>query len=268
MFKEIVFSIFVLLVLPVCSGCATNPISGKGQLMLISHGQELEIGRKYAPEIEKQLGGRIPNLILQNYIDSVGQKIVRISHTPEFEYHFTAVEDKSLNALALPGGYIFITRGLLENLHNEAQLASVLAHETVHVVARHSSVSMSTQIGIDILLSAVTSEETSRGVLTVTDLTRQILNLKYSREDEKEADLAGLDYMVLAGYNPLEMVATMQIFESEQQVRPVEFLSTHPAPENRQIYLRRAIEAGNYNLAELRTAEKDYAMNVLRQLRN
>lgn len=268
MFKKVILLIFIPLVLLICSGCATNPVTGKGQLMLISPVQEIEIGRKYAPEIEKQMGGRINNLILQNYVNSVGQRIVVISHNPDLEYHFTAVEDKSLNALALPGGYIFITRGLLENLRSEAQLASILAHEVVHIVARHTAAAMSVQIGVDILLSAVTSEETSRSVLTAANLGRQIMSLKYSREDEKEADLVGLDYMVSAGYRPSAMVETMEIFENEQRARPVEFFSTHPAPENRQTYLSRAIEAVSYNLARLRTGESDYAKNVLEQLRN
>ena len=98
------------------SSCATNPITGQKQLMLIPEQQDIAIGRKYAPEIERQMGGRIPNESLQNYIDTVGQKIARVSHKPNLQYHFTALDEKSTNALALPGGYVFITKGMLEKL--------------------------------------------------------------------------------------------------------------------------------------------------------
>jgi predicted Zn-dependent protease len=185
-----------------CTGCAINPVTGEEQLMLVSEQQDIEIGRKYAPEVEKQMGGRIANESLQNYVDSVGQKIARVSHRPDWEYHFAALEDKSINAFALPGGYIFITKGMLEKLTTEAQLAAILAHEITHVVARHVSANMSREIGISILLSAVISDKTPEGVLTATELGRQILGLQYSRKDEQEADLGGLDYMVWAGYNP------------------------------------------------------------------
>ncbi len=134
---------FKKLLLPILSlasclfvGCAVNPITGEEELMLFGEDQDIVIGRKYAPELEKQLGGRIANEGLQDYMDGVGQKIARISHKPDWEYHFVALEHESVNAFALPGGYIFITRGMLEKLQTEAQLAAILAHETVHVVAR------------------------------------------------------------------------------------------------------------------------------------
>ncbi len=249
-------------------GCAINPITGEEELMLLSESQDIEIGRKYAPEVEKELGGKIDNPALQNYIDSVGQRIARISHRSDWEYHFVALKDDSLNAFALPGGYIFITKGMLEKLQTEAQLAAILAHETVHVVARDTANAMSSQIGLSLLLSAVTSGETSRGVLTAAQLTQQIISLRYSRKDEREADLGGLDYMVAAGYNPYGMVETMQMLENEQKVRTVEFLSSHPPPENRTAYLTQRIQTGNYNLTELRIGKGDYRRTVLDRLTN
>ncbi len=251
-----------------CAGCAVNPVTGEEQLMLISEQQDVEIGQKYAPEVEGQMGGRIANESLQNYVDSVGQRIARVSHKPYFEYRFVALEDESVNAFALPGGYIFITRGMLEKLTTEAQLAGILAHEITHVVARHASANMSREIGISILLSAVTSDKTPEGVLTAADLTHQILGLQYSRKDEQEADLGGLDYMVWAGYNPYGMVETMQMLEQENAVRPIEFLSTHPAPQNRIAYLTQKIQTNYYNLAELRIGKEDYRVSVLEQLNN
>jgi len=249
-----------------CSGCAVNPITGEEQFMLIAEQQDVEIGRKYAPEVEKQMGGRIDNEDLQNYIDSVGQKLARVSHRTDWEYRFAALNDESVNAFALPGGYVFITKGMLEKLETEAQLAAILAHELVHIVARHSSAAMSQQIGFELLLSAVTSEETSRGVLTAADLGWQILGLQYSKKDEREADLGGLDYMVQAGYSPYGMVETMQMLEEENAVRPIEFFSTHPAPQNRMAYLNARIQIGYHNLAGLRVGKENYNRSVLQQL--
>lgn len=251
-----------------CTSCAINPVTGEKQLMLISEQQDIEIGRKYAPEVEKQMGDRIANESLQNYIDNVGQRIARVSHKPDSEYHFVALEDKSINAVALPGGYIFITKGMLKKLTTEAQLAAILAHEITHIVARHISANMSHEIGISILLSAVTSDNTPSGVLTATELTREILGLQYSRKDEQEADLGGLDYMVWAGYNPYGMVETMQMLERENAIRPIEFLSTHPAPQNRIGYLTQSIQTRCYSLARLKIGKEDYQVGVLEQLNN
>jgi predicted Zn-dependent protease len=256
------------LIFCLCTGCAVNPVTGEEELMLFPEEQDIAIGRKYAPEVEKQMGGRIANQRLQNYIDSVGQRIVRVCHKPHLEYHFVALRDKSVNALTLPGGYVFVTRGMLKELKTEAQLAAILAHEIVHVVARDTSNVMSNQIGIDLLLSAVLSDKTPRGVLTAADLTRQILSLQYSREDEETADLVGLDYMVLAGYGPYGMVETMQMLQSRHEVRPIEFFSTHPSPKNRMIYLTQRIQTKYYSLAGLRIGREDYHRAVSQQLNN
>ena len=130
--------LILYLILSLCVGCAINPITGEEQLMLIPQHQDIVIGRKYAPEVEKQMGGRIADEGLQNYITDVGHKLVLVSHKPGLEYHFVALESESINALALPGGYVFITKGMLKKLTTEAQLAAILAHEIVHVVARHA----------------------------------------------------------------------------------------------------------------------------------
>ena len=111
------------LILCLCAGCAINPITGEEELMLFGEQQDLGIGQKYAPEVEKQMGGRIDNDALQNYMNSVGQKIAAVSHRRSWEYHFAALEHDSLNAFALPGGYVFITKGMLKELTTEAQLA-------------------------------------------------------------------------------------------------------------------------------------------------
>ena len=251
-----------------CVGCAINPITGEEELMFFPAGQDIAIGGKYAPEVEKQLGGRIDNPQLQDYIDYVGQRLARVSHRRDFEYHFTAVKDKSLNAIALPGGHIFITKGMLEKLATEAQLAAILGHEIVHVVARDSLNVMSNEIGIGILLSAVISEHTPEGALVAADMAHQILGLSYSRKDERQADLGGLDYMVRAGYNPYGMVETMQMLQNQQKERPIEFFSTHPSPQNRIGYITHEIQIKYYGLAGLKIGKEDYHKAVLEQLNN
>ncbi len=249
----------------ILAGCATNPVTGEKQLMLISPRQELEMGQQYSPEVEKQLGGPINNPQIQSYVAGVGAKIARASHMPDLEFHYTAVNDESINAMALPGGYIFITRGMLQNIRTEAQLAAILAHETVHVTARHSADAMSKQIGLSILLSAITSEKTPQTLVTVAELGTQILALKYSRSAEYEADIFGLDYMAKAGYSPSAMVELMEILESQNSVRPIEFFSTHPSPGNRKEKIQQHIASISPS-DELATGQADYKKNVLEKL--
>jgi predicted Zn-dependent protease len=249
-----------------CIGCSYNPITGQKELMLFPETQDLEIGHQYAPEIEKELGGRIEDEDLQNYIDTVGQKIARISHRPNWEYHYVAVNDKSINASALPGGYIFITKGMLEKLQTEAQLAAILAHETAHVVARDTSNAISNQIGISLLLAAAAAGQSSGAAMTAAELSRRIIGLNYSRQDEREADMAGLDYMVVAGYNPYGIIETMQMLEDQEKERVVEFLSSHPPPENRIAYLSQRIKSRINSLEGLCVGQQQYSSAVLDRL--
>lgn len=247
-------------------GCAVNPITGEEDFMLYPEQKDILIGHKFAPEVEKQLKGKIPNENLQHYIDSIGQKIARISHRPDWEYHFIAVEDESVNALALPGGYVFITKGILKKLTTEAHLSSILAHEVAHAIARDSAAAISREIGTGILLAAAASQETNPDVLKAANLTTQILNLQYSREDEQEADLAGLDYMVKAGYDPNGVIETMKMLQSQKDARPIEFLSTHPSPRNRIAYLTQEVQTKYRNLKGMKIGKEDYQRDVLAHL--
>ena len=254
------------------TGCAVNPVTGETQFNLFGPdpGNDIPLGRQWAPQIEKEFGGVVEDVGLQNYVDSVGQNIAEVSHTPDLEWHFKALKHDSVNAFALPGGYVYITTGMLKKLNSEAQLAGVFAHESVHVTARHSTVRMSEQIGLDILLSAVMPEDTPRGVIQATSIVRQIVSLKYSRDDERQADDVGLDYMIWAGYGPYAMVETMQMLEEENKARPVEFLSSHPAPQNRIAYMTQKIQTNYYNLEveELKIGKEDYHESVIEKLDN
>jgi predicted Zn-dependent protease len=250
----------------VLSGCAVNPATGDKDLMLFSPEDDIRMGMSYAPEVEKELGGRIADENLQEYVNKVGQKIARVCQRPDIAYHFTAVEEPMVNAFALPGGYIFITRGLLEKLDSEAQMAAILAHEVGHVVARDTLAAISRQIGMTGLVAAA-SVSGSGDVAAASYFISTFLSLQYSRDDEKDADMSGLGYMIQAGYDPNGMLATMHTLAQLQTVRPIEFFSTHPNPENRIIYLEERIERRYADLGQLKTGKSEYQENVLARLK-
>jgi len=253
------------------SGCAVNPLTGEEEPMFMSVEEELAIGRQLAPEVEKQLSGTIPNEALQRYIDRVGQRIARFSQHPDWEYRYVAVEDTMVNALALPGGHVYITRGLLEKMTSEAQLAGILAHETVHIVARDSAVAMSKAKILQILDSglmvAAASGKVDGQAWRAAQLSGYFIMLRYSRQDEEEADVGGLDYMVSAGYNPQAMIDTMQMFQDLDKVRPIEFLSTHPSPENRIRYLKEHVSTKYPQPENLKTGKEEFQTTVLDYLK-
>jgi predicted Zn-dependent protease len=251
-------------------GCAANPITGEEELMLDrDYHHDIKLGKEIAPQVEKELKGRIKDQVLQDYINGVGHKITRLSHNPDFDFNFAAVNDKSINAVSLPGGCIFITKGMLLKLESESQLAGVLAHETVHVVARDTENMMSKEMGMGALFVLAVSQVRTQGEVAAADIAMRLMESKYSREDERTADLGGMDYMVRAGYNPNGMVETMQILQKEQESNnSCDFFSTHPSPENRIDYLRARIQS-NYlgSIAGTKTGEEDYRQNVMDRLK-
>ncbi len=244
------------------SGCTVNPITGNEELMFFPPEKDVELGRKYAPLLERELGGRLPEESLQSYINQIGQRLAGFCQRPDLAYHFAAIEEGGANALALPGGYVYITRDLLKEFKTEAQLAAVLSHEIGHVVARDTLVAMSEQIGMTAIMVAAQaggSADLARGTRFVT----AVLSLQYSREDEREADLAGLTYMTQAGYDPNAMIEVMQILEQLQTLRPIEFFSTHPNPESRIAYLQERIARRYASLPRLKEGQEEYRQRVL-----
>ncbi|MGB8226605.1 MAG: M48 family metallopeptidase, partial [Sedimentisphaerales bacterium] len=226
--------------------------------------QEKQMGRDTAAQVEKELGQSIKDQRIQSYINSVGQGTARISHTPDEGFSYKAIDHKSVNAFALPGGYIYITTGLLKELNSEAQLASVLAHETAHVTARHIAQQITRDILIDTGLSVVGSQATS-SAMRVANIVRQLESMSFTREQEKQADEVGLDYLVKAGYTPYGMIETMEILQRASGSRTIEFFSTHPNPENRIGYLQERIYSKGYR-GEGKTGQSEYSANVLNRL--
>ena len=236
------------------AGCATNPVSGRREFSLVSPAQELQIGREGYPAVLKEYGV-YQDPQLQAYVDSVGHRLAKVSHLPDLEWHFTLLDDPTVNAFAMPGGYIYITRGIIAHLNSEAQLAGVLGHEIGHVTARHTAQRITQQqiAGLGLGVAGIVSG----GFRRYSDAAQSALGiifLKYSRDDETQADQLGVEYATKAGYDPREIPSTYAVLkrvsERSGQRMPA-FLSTHPDPgdrEQRTSELARQAAAGKTGL--------------------
>jgi len=218
-------------------GCSTNPVTGETELMLISEKQEVAMGLEAAPQFEKEFGGRVPNAELQEYVQGIGQALAGVSDRNNLKYDFVLVTSKVPNAFALPGGQIFLTAGLMSLMQNERELAAVLGHELGHVCARHNVKGMQRQMGTSVLVEVASSVagvgKAGKGVAKVVG---SMVTLKYSRDDEYQADSLGVKYMALAGYNPWGMVELLDILLGLHDKEPSslqEMFQTHPLSTKR-----------------------------------
>jgi predicted Zn-dependent protease len=229
------------LTLAMGSGCAS-----------ISEEDELALGREAHGEFEKEFGGRLRDQPVQRYVSAVGMDMVPYAKRPEMDWQFHVLESEQINAFAVPGGYIYITRGLLYSLRNEAQLAGVLGHEVAHVAKRHSAQQIQkAQQAQGVAVAAEIGGQIAgvEGVGNVAGLVANLSLMKYGRDQEHEADMYGLRYMTNVGYDPKGMIQTMKILkEASGGKGPPEMLSTHPDPGNRVEYLTEEIEK-NYRRA-------------------
>ncbi len=219
-------------------GCATNPATGKRQISLVSPSKELNMGREADPAVLAEYG-LYGDSTVQRYVDSVGQKLAAVSHLPNLAWHFRVLDSPVVNAFAIPGGYVYITRGILAYLNSEAQLAGILGHEIGHVTARHSAQQMTrAQIAGLGLIVGTLFVDAFRPYSGLAQEGLGILFLKYSRDNETQADELGVGYAVKAGYDPREIPGTYTMLKriSERQGdRLPGFLSTHPDPGDREI---------------------------------
>jgi predicted Zn-dependent protease len=208
----------ILVLLSIVSGCALNPVTGRSELALVqvSDQQEIALGEKAFPQATQSMGGAVDDPPLQAYVDRVGRALARVSQRPNLPYTFTVINDSSPNAFALPGGKVAITRGLLVNLDNEAQLAAILGHEIGHVNTRDSVQGMQRgmllNLGLGLASGAADQNAYGRLAQQTASLTAGLLDKSYSRDQERQADRLGIDYMVKAGYNPLGAVQVQEIF--------------------------------------------------------
>ena len=219
------------------AGCATNPATGKQQIMMVSEQQEISLGKQEDQNVVQSMG-LYDDPQLQQYVEDLGLELARKSERPNLPWSFRVVDDPVVNAFALPGGYIYITRGILAYMGSEAQLVSVLGHEIGHVTARHSanqiSKSQLANIGLGLGM-AVAPEIAAAGDLLMAGTG--LLFLKFSRDDERQADDLGLRYAQRANYDLYEATAmhdTLRRVGSLSDSGGVPgWASTHPEPENR-----------------------------------
>ncbi|MBZ5587823.1 MAG: M48 family metalloprotease [Acidobacteriia bacterium] len=224
-------------------GCTVNPVTGRSQLDLMGEAQELEMGKRLYPGAIQQSLGPITDEALQEEVGRVGQSVAAVSHRPGLEYHFTAVNDPEVNAFALPGGKICITRGLVSRLQSEDGMAAVLGHEVGHVTARHAVAAYNRQLlaGAILLGGSVYMEAEdvrNRGLIGLGALVgAQLVMASYSREQERQSDELGMDYAVRAGYSPAGMIETQRVLLDLQKKEPgvvQRLFADHPMSAERQ----------------------------------
>jgi predicted Zn-dependent protease len=243
-------------------GCAVNPVTGRRQVVLIGEGQEIEIGRSGAQDIEAQIG-IVPDTALQTYLQGIGARMAAGSERPQLPWRFRVLDDPTPNAFALPGGFIYVTRGLLAIMDSEAELATVVGHEIGHVTARHSVVAISraqlAQIGFGLGMIFLPGLEPFGG-LAGTGM--QLLFLSHGREAERQADDLGFNYALAQGYDvrlmPNVFAALQRVGEMEGRSPLPGWLATHPGPEERIQRIQQRIAATDLPPEALTTGRETF----------
>jgi predicted Zn-dependent protease len=268
-----------ILTLAALGGCATNPATGKMDLApAISPSQQVQVGLQAAPQFVQEGGGELANPEVQQYVQSVGARVVAAIPADlkkDYQFSFHVLNSDDINAFALPGGPIFITRGILQKMSNEAELAFILGHESGHVVAQHVARQMTQssllQSGLQLASSLGGDNPSTTAQLSLLggQFAAQLYQLRYSRGDESEADTLGLRFMVAAGYDPAGAVNAMQVLDQVGGSSTVQFFSTHPNPGNRVQALEDQIKKEfpqAYQNPKYATNQPAYQQHILAQL--
>jgi predicted Zn-dependent protease len=226
-----------------CAKRRVNPVTGETQSIALSEKQEVALGLQAAPQMARQFGGPDRDAAAQALVDEVGGKLVRSGPAKDSPYRFEftlLADEKTVNAFALPGGPIFITRALLSRLSSEAELAGVLGHEVGHVLGRHSAERLAkSELGRQLVgaVGVATSDDRGRGnplAQLAAQAVLQMTQMRYGREDELQSDALGVRFMSDAGYDPRALIQVMKVLaDSSGGKRQPEFMSTHPDPGNR-----------------------------------
>jgi len=258
------------------AGCATNPVTGRSQLMLVSEDKEIQIDKQNSPYQFSADYGTVQDKRLTDYIDRTGKNIAAQTHRTHMPYNFHVVNATYVNAYAFPGGTIACTRGILLSLDNEAELSALLGHELGHVNARHTAEQMSkgmlTQAVVGGLAVAAGTQGAGYGNLAsqLGQLGAGALLASYSRDNEREADALGMEYMVRAGYSSQGMVGLMDVLRSMGKHKPsaIELMfSTHPMSDERY---RTAVETVDmkYKAAKNKPMYRERYMDNTAKLRS
>jgi predicted Zn-dependent protease len=218
------------------STTSDNPITGEKQRVALTPKQEIALGMQSAPQMAAQFGGLSRNAEASALVKKAGGEIASgaAARSPyKFDFHLLA-DPRTVNAFALPGGQIFITEGLLRLLRTKGELAAVLGHEAGHVLARHGAEHLAKQQLTQGLVGAVAVGSGDYNSAQLAQMVGSIINMKYGRDDELEADALGIRFSAEAGYDPRAMLGVMEVLaKASQGARQPEMLSTHPNPENR-----------------------------------
>lgn len=235
----------------IATGCATNPVSGRKELMFVTRDEEIRIDRQYARHQISSDYGEVRDPSVNAYVGEVGARIVGVCHRPDMPYSFRAVNASYVNAYAFPGGSIAATRGILLALEDEAQLAALIGHEAGHVNARHTARRMTTGMLAQLVVLAgvavvASKDEDYAGLAAgLGGLGAGLLLARYSRADERQADELGMEYMVRSGYDPAGMVGLMEALcrQSEREPSALEVMfSTHPMSAERRETARNRLQ--------------------------
>jgi len=236
---------FLVLLLLIFTSCETTGVNA-GQINIISTEEEVRLGKNLAEGVDKDLPV-LQDPKLTAYVNEIGQKIAGHAERSNVPYSFKVIDnDKEINAFALPGGPIYVYSGLLKSAENEAELASVLGHEVAHIVARHSTEQLTKKYGFAIVAQLILGEDPGFAAEIGRDIVGSLGMLKFSRNDEIEADRLGVRYMHRAGYNPQAMVSFQEKLgklQSGKSNRVLALLSTHPMSQERVIAIKQEIAA-------------------------
>jgi predicted Zn-dependent protease len=247
-------------------GCARNPVTGKSELSLVSESQEIQMGKQASQEVAQTIG-LYNDAAIQSYVSDLGKRMAATTERPNLPWEFHVVDDASVNAFALPGGFIYVTRGLMASINDEAELATVVGHEIGHVTNRHSVQQISkaqlAQLGLGI--GSILSSDIARfGQLASAGLS--ILFLKYSRDAENQADQAGFRYALKQNYDVREMTKVFETLDRLSQSsgggKLPEWLATHPNPGNRIKHIEQMLDTTHTDLSRAQVNRESYLRRV------
>ncbi|NUO78972.1 M48 family metalloprotease [candidate division KSB1 bacterium] len=236
--RKLLLALLAIICVPLLWSCARDYVTGKSTFSLMSESQEVALGREADPQILAEYGA-YDDAALTAYVSGIGQEIARVCHRPNLEYNFRVVDSPVVNAFALPGGYVYFTRGILAHFNSEDELAGVMGHEIGHVVARHGA-EQQTRVQLATLglgLGSIISEDFQK-ISGALQTGVSLLFLKYGRSQESESDKLGADYSTRLGYDAHQMAGFFRtiarLSEGSGQQIPT-FLSTHPDPGQREV---------------------------------
>ena len=272
MSRRIAARLVGLLLLVVATGafvtaCTTVKATGERRLNLVGEEQEIQMGREADRQIVGSMG-LYEDEELQRYVEALGKQIAATTERPNLPWTFRVVDDDTVNAFALPGGFIYVTRGILTTLSNEAELAGVLGHEIGHVTAQHQVIQLSqqqlAQLGVGVAAVAVPGLQ---DYLPLAGIGLQLLFLKFSRADESQADELGVRYMTNVREDPRQLISVMQTLGAVSKAAGAgaipEWLSTHPAPANREQRISRQLETLGVAEASFEPVNRDGYLRLL-----